>query len=55
MSEFSKLLFGNDTPMDAAERAAIRRLIEMDLSKETEFDEEYSRENSIAGFPATSG
>ena len=51
MSEFTTLLFGHNTPMDVAEKAAMRKLMEMDLARETEWENDYSRENSIAGFP----
>lgn len=39
--------------MDIAERAAMRKLIEMDLDGETEFNEDYSIKSSVTGFPAT--
>ena len=52
MSEFQKL-FRWATPMDVAEAAAMRKLIEMDINKETEFHDDYTIDNSIAGFPAT--
>jgi hypothetical protein len=51
MSEFTALLYGNNTPMDIAEKAAIRALIEVDLTGNTDFCKDYSIENSIAGFP----
>ncbi len=52
MNTLKELLFGGkETPMDVAEKSAMKKLIEMDLSKETEFHNDYSIELSPSGFP----
>ena len=50
MTKLEKFLRGDDTPMDAAERAAIRKLIEVDCSGGIEFDS-YNPSISPSGFP----
>jgi hypothetical protein len=50
MTKLGQLLWNNDTPMDAAERAAIRKLVEIDCDGGTEFDP-YNPNISPSGFP----